>query len=96
MLPVVIQESLTASFNFYREGILYQGMSCQKRLYKLISIHTVENRLQAYRSGCKLSNRGDRTVITVSAEHYKIWVELRAQAIAQPLTSLESQSRNPN
>jgi hypothetical protein len=92
MLPAIVQESLTASFNFYREGFLYQGMSCQKRLYKLIGIHTIENRLQAYSSGCKLANQGDRTIITVSAEHYKVWVDVGSEAIAQPLALLELQS----
>ena len=90
MLPVIVHETLASLFNFYQEGQIYQGMSCQKRLYKLMSTHTIESRLQAYAVGCELSGRGNQVVITVSPKHYKVWVGLRSQPIAQPSLDLQA------
>ena len=90
MLPVVLHETLTSAFSFYNEGQVYQGMSCQKRLYKLISTYTIKSRLQAYAMGCELSGHGNQVVITVSPEHYKVWVDLRSHAIAQPSPALQA------
>jgi hypothetical protein len=92
MLPVVVYETLISLFNFYREGQVYQGMSCRQQIYKLVSTYTVEARLQAYTEGCDLSNQGNQVVITVSSQHYKVWVALRVQPIAQSSPSLESPS----
>jgi hypothetical protein len=90
MLPVVIYETLISLFSFYREGHISQGMSYRRRLYKLMSTYTAEARLQAYTAGCELASQGNQVVITVSPEHYKVWIDLRAQPIAQP-----SESRSP-
>ncbi|HEY9628362.1 MAG TPA: hypothetical protein V6C84_13760 [Coleofasciculaceae cyanobacterium] len=81
MLPVMVHEALIRSFSFYGEGGIHEGMSHGQQLYKLVESYKTAARLQAYALGCDLSNQGYRTVVTVSDRKYKVWLELRSQAL---------------
>jgi hypothetical protein len=79
MLPVVVHEPSIRLFSFYFEGSIYQGMSYQGKLYKLIKSFDARERLKAYALGCEISNRDHHVAITVSTEKYRVWVDLSAR-----------------
>ncbi|NJN56249.1 MAG: hypothetical protein HC879_01510 [Leptolyngbyaceae cyanobacterium SL_5_9] len=85
MLPVVVNEPSIRLFSFYFEGSIYQGMSYQGKLYKLIQSFDVKERLKAYTLGCEISNRNYHVAITVSAEKYRVWVDLSAKDAPEPV-----------
>ncbi|NJL35922.1 MAG: hypothetical protein HC840_01560 [Leptolyngbyaceae cyanobacterium RM2_2_4] len=79
MLPVVVHEPSIRLFSFYFEGSIYQGMSYQGKLYKLIKSFDAEERLKSYTLGCEISNQNYHVAITVSTEKYRVWVDLSAK-----------------
>ncbi len=78
MLPSLIHEQLLHPFNFYDGGNVYQGMSHQGRLYKLLHTFNVSDRPRSYALGCELSYQGFQVVISVSLRQYKVWVNVAA------------------
>jgi hypothetical protein len=88
LLPVVMREQGIKSFNYYQNQAIYRAIAFQNRLYKLVHTFDAEHRQRAYDIGCKLSNRGDLIVITVSDDGYKIWANLQSEAPAKPVLDL--------
>ncbi|AFY67552.1 hypothetical protein [Geitlerinema sp. PCC 7407] len=78
MLPSLIHEQLLQPFNFYNGSNVYQGMSHQGRLYKLLHTFSVSDRPKSYARGCELSYQGFQVVISVSLRQYKVWVNVAA------------------
>lgn len=80
MLPALIHESFTTSFNFYRDGKIHQGIVCQNRMHALIKAFRREDRGRAMAMALKLSHHQVQTLITVSpcSNFYRVWVELQS------------------
>lgn len=83
MLPIVIYEDLVRLFNFYHDGAVRQGMSYRSRLYKLVRVEDANHRPQAYCFACGIAHQRVATVVTVSMQQYKVWVEVSAPIPAE-------------
>lgn len=75
--PYVLTEHQISPFKFYREGAIQDGMTYGNELYRLARCFSLANRLEVYRFGCELIAQGIPTVISVSKQHYSVWVSLR-------------------
>jgi hypothetical protein len=92
MFPVVVYEHTVHVFSFYHNDAIQQAMSHQTKLYRLVGAFSVQQRSQAYTVGCHLSHHGGETVITVSQQHYKVWVDLRSCVPLEKLAALVAES----
>lgn len=75
--PYVLTEQQISLFKFYGENAIQEGMTYANELYKLAKRFNLDNRLEAYRFGCEPIAQGIPTVISVSKQHYSVWVSLR-------------------
>lgn len=75
--PYVLTEQQISPFKFYRENAVQNGMTYGNELYRLTKRFSINNRLEAYRFGCELIGQGIPTIISVSEQHYRVWISLR-------------------
>lgn len=78
MAPVLIRQTLVRPFSVFFKGQVYQGMSYQGKLYCLTAQFKPEQRWEVYSHACKMCDRDNRAVITVSPGQYGLWVNLHA------------------
>jgi hypothetical protein len=78
MMPVVVKQDSVQTFNFYSNGVVQQGMVCENKLYKLVSLFEPVDCPVAYALGWSLGNSGSPAVITLADEKYGVWVDLRS------------------
>lgn len=95
MFPAVTYENSVHVFNFYHDGAVQQGMSHRTKLYRLAKAFDVKYRSQAYSVGCHLSHQGSETVITVSPQHYKVWVDIRFSSTLEKMDFSEIENLAP-
>ncbi|HEY9644934.1 MAG TPA: hypothetical protein V6C88_01120 [Chroococcidiopsis sp.] len=91
MLPTIVHEHAVRRFYFYNDGTMYEGMSYQNRLYKLVDTFSMADKSYAYQLGCKLSYAGSQTVITATPYQHRVWTDLQTPI---DLDSLSASSRN--
>jgi hypothetical protein len=91
MLPIIIHEQIIQFFRFYRNGNLQHGMSYRGQLYKLVKSFPTHTRSEAYALGNRFSHQGYQSVITVTLQTYRVWIELRAPV---ELETVELRSQN--
>jgi hypothetical protein len=77
MLPLVIDESLVHSFNYWNQGV-QKGMRYGNHLYAHVRFYALEQRSQAYKFGCEWAEKQTKVCITVAAYGYSVWVNLRS------------------
>jgi len=77
MLPLVTNEAMVNLFKYWSDG-MRDGMRHDNRLYGCHRVYQSCQRLQAYNLACCLSEQGCDVCLTVSAQGYKVWVDLRS------------------
>lgn len=80
MLPALIHDSLTTTFNFYHNNRIHQGLICQNRMHVMIKAFDRDQRGYAMALALKLSHTDVQPLITVSscANYYRVWVDLQS------------------
>ncbi|MBF2028019.1 MAG: hypothetical protein IGS48_14850 [Oscillatoriales cyanobacterium C42_A2020_001] len=78
MLPLVLNEHQVHLFNFYLDGEIHLGMRHGVSLFGLVNTFAVSQRSEAYQCANKLAQAGRSVSITVSRQHYKVWIRLAA------------------
>ncbi|HEY9625204.1 MAG TPA: hypothetical protein V6C78_33080 [Crinalium sp.] len=76
-LPLVIDQNLVHLFTYWNENT-QQGMRYGKELYAFQQSFPLNQRLQAYVTGCEYAEQGSKVCITVSKQGYTIWLNLRS------------------
>ncbi len=76
-VPSVVTEPQITRFKFYLDQSVQDGMTYQNELYRLAQAFPSRDRQTAYRYGCELVGQGVPTIISVSKQHYLVWISLR-------------------
>lgn len=77
MLYLVLNEHQVATFNFYLDDKVQQGVRQGANLYGLAYTFESDLRLAAYSFAQQLAESGCSTMVTVG-QTYKVWVRLNA------------------
>ncbi len=93
MLPKVLRETDIRVFRFWFNGALQDGVHHSNELFYRALAVQAENRTRLYHLGCKLSQKGGSTLITISDQGNSLWISLRSQAVldqieANPVSGL--------
>ena len=77
VLPLVIEETALFQFKFWLNNQIQDGMHYQYEMF--CRLHTVasDKRARLYRCGCKLSQSGTPTIISLNEHSCSLWVSLR-------------------
>ncbi|HEY9699973.1 MAG TPA: hypothetical protein V6D10_22130 [Trichocoleus sp.] len=86
MLPIIVHEHTIHPFNYYFQGDICQGMSFHKKLYRLLHSFEVEQQLYAQKFACSFAQCRE-IIVTVSEQHYRVWIDLSSEAKAQTQSS---------
>jgi len=79
MLPKVLRETDVQVFKFWFNGALQEGLHYDNELfYRALVVESVK-RTRLYHLGCKLSEKGGQTVITVADDKSSLWLSLRSR-----------------
>lgn len=89
--PPVVTEPQIKRFKFYIDQSVQDGMTYQNELYRLVKEFTITDYYAAYHCGCDLIGQGVPTVISVSQQHYLVWISLR-NPVAASLNTLSPQA----
>ncbi|HEY9662917.1 MAG TPA: hypothetical protein V6C65_31115 [Allocoleopsis sp.] len=95
MEPLLIYEKFISRFKFWLDGQVQDGMQHRHELFRCLHIETLLGRQKIYDLSWALSHEGVHTVITVSKEHYTLWVNLRSLAKLERALNLIN-SKVPN
>lgn len=80
MLPTLIREQGAHFFNFYWDSSVRQGLRYGSGLYGCVDRFSAKDRLVAFNLAVALGESGHQTIITVSQESYRVWMELKSSA----------------
>ena len=81
MLPKVLLETDINIFKFWFNGALQDGLHYHNELFYRALVVEPEQRPRLYHLGCKLSDKGGETLITLADQGSSLWVSLRSQAV---------------
>jgi hypothetical protein len=79
MLPKVLRETDINVFKFWFNGALQDGLHYDNELFYRALVVNSAKRTRLYHLGCKLSENGGQTVITVAEEESSLWLSLRSR-----------------
>lgn len=89
MLPKVLKETEIQAFKFWFDGALQEGLHYDNELfYRALAVEDAQ-RTRLYHLGCKLTERGGSTLITVAEQQCSLWIGLRSKEI------LDQMAENP-
>lgn len=80
MLPTLIGEQNAHLFSFYLDRSVRQGLRYGLGLYGWVYSFPIGDRLAAFDLAAELGALGNQTVITVSQNSYKVWIELTSDS----------------
>lgn len=76
-IPCTLPEQQLSPFKFYSNHAVQDGMTYGNELYRLAKQFSLADRSEVYLFGCELISQGIPTIISVSKQHYSVWVSLR-------------------
>ncbi len=79
MLPKVVRETDVHVFKFWFNGALQDGLHHDNELFYRALVVDTEKRPRLYHMGCKLSEQGGTTLITITDQSCSLWLSLRGQ-----------------
>ncbi|MEM9905832.1 MAG: hypothetical protein AAF921_12490 [Cyanobacteria bacterium P01_D01_bin.44] len=89
-LPLVVHENQIKAFNCSQEGSIYKATFFRSTLHKLVRLFDLDNRIAAYTLGYGLADQGDVVLITVGANGYKVWTDVRSAVAPHPVEQQEN------
>lgn len=89
-LPLVVHETQIKAFDYHQQGSVYKGTFFRSTLHKLVHLFDEDNRIAAYTLGYGLADRGDMVLITVGANGYKVWTDVRSTVAPYPVKLQDS------
>ncbi|MEM8806150.1 MAG: hypothetical protein AAGF01_09000 [Cyanobacteria bacterium P01_G01_bin.38] len=89
-LPLVVHETQIKAFNYHQQGSVYKATFFRSTLHKLVRLFDEDNRIAAYTLGYGLADQGDMVLITVGANGYKVWADVRSAIAPHPVEQPES------
>jgi hypothetical protein len=78
MLPLIIHERETSRFYYYQDGVLQTGIRYKCQMYRLVETFGAGDHTHASLLGRKLSEQGDRAIVTVNAHCCRVWAAIHA------------------
>ncbi len=83
LAPYLIPEQRITLFKFYMQSVIHDGMTDGNELYRLAREFGKDNRLKSYQYACQLIEQGIPTLVSVSAQQYRVWISLRSPIAAK-------------
>jgi hypothetical protein len=87
MLPKIVRETDLRIFKFWFQGALQDGLHYQNELfYRALAVQLC-HRPRLYHLGCKLSEKGGITLISMAEDSSSLWLSLRSQEVLNQITT---------
>lgn len=87
-LPAIIPDAQVKRFRFFSEYSLYEGMTFEGHLYKLVRTYDSRGRNKAFEQACEWSNQGRVVISTDNSQSYSLWVDMRMAVEITPVMGL--------
>ena len=81
-MPPIIPETAESLFQFFNNGEMRDGLCLDGKMYGKVETATMPQRQELDEIACMLSEQKIPCVITVTADHYSMWILLRSPAYA--------------
>ena len=81
-MPPIIPETAESLFQFYNNGEMRDGLCLDGKMYGKVETATMPQRQELDEIALMFSEQKIHCVITVTADHYSMWILLRSPAYA--------------
>jgi hypothetical protein len=82
LIPPIIPETAESLFQFYNNGEMRDGLCLDGKMYGKVQTATMPQRQELDEIALMFSEQKISCVITVTADHYSMWILLRSPAYA--------------
>lgn len=90
-LPAIIPDSQVKRFRFFSEYSLYEGMTFEGHLYKLVRTYDGKSRDKVFEQACGYGYQGRVVISTRNSQSYSLWVDMRMAVELTPVMELRGE-----